>query len=81
MAFAYVLIKCDMGFENIIIEKLVKMSEVKEVRGTFGDFDIFVKLETSSQKDLENVITRKIRKIPNIISTNSLSPIPFQGGR
>lgn len=81
MTFAYVLIKCDMGFENLIIEKLVKMPEVKEVRGTFGDFDIFVKLETSSKKDLENIITRKIRKIPNIISTNCLSPITSQGGR
>jgi len=81
MAFAYVLIKCKTGFENQIIQELVKMSEVQEVNGVFGDWDIFVRLETKSQAQLEEIITQKIRGIPNITSTNSLSPIPSQGGK
>ena len=81
MAFAYVLIKCKTGFENQIIQELVKISEVQEVKGVFGDWDIFVRLETESQSQLEDIITQKIRKIPNISSTNSLSPIPSQGGK
>ena len=81
MAFAYVLIKCEMGHENQIIEYLVKLPEVQEVKGVFGEWDIFVKLEAESQEKLEDAITNKIRKISNIISTNSLSPIPSQGGK
>lgn len=81
MVFAYVLINCKLGFENQIINELVKIPGVKEVRGTFGDYDIFAKLEAGSEKELEDIITKKIRKIPNIFSTNSLSAIPSQGGR
>ena len=81
MAFAYVLIKCKTGFENQIIQELLKIPEVQEVKGVFGDWDIFVRLETESQSQLEDIITQKIRKIQNITSTNSLSPIPSQGGK
>ena len=81
MAFAYVLIKCKMGHENQIIQHLVKLPQVQEVKGVLGEWDIFVKLETDSQEKLEDIITNKIRKIPYIISTNSLSPIPSQGGK
>ena len=81
MAFAYVLIKCEIGFENQIIENLVKFTEVVEVKGILGEWDIFVKLETTSQEKLEDFITNKIRKLPHIISTNSLSPVPSQGGK
>ena len=81
MTFAYVLINCQSGFENSIIEKLIKIREVKEVQGIFGEYDIFVKIESDSQAKLQDILTKKIRKIPNITSTNSLSPIPTQGGK
>jgi DNA-binding Lrp family transcriptional regulator len=81
MPFAYVLINCQSGFENSIIEKLIRIREVKEVQGIFGEYDIFVKIESDSQAKLQDILTKKIRKIPNITSTNSLSPIPTQGGK
>lgn len=81
MPFAYVLINCQSGFENSIIEKIIKIPEVKEVQGIFGKYDIFVKVQSDSQEKLEDVLTRKIRKISNITSTNSLSPILSQGGK
>ena len=81
MSFIYVLINCQSGFENSIIEKLIKIPEVKEVQGIFGKYDIFVKMQSDSQEMLEDVLTTQIRKIPNITSTNSLSPILSQGGK
>ncbi len=81
MSFIYVLINCQSGFENSIIEKLIKIPEVKEVQGIFGKYDIFVKMQSDSQEMLEDVLTKQIRKIPNITSTNSLSPILSQGGK
>lgn len=81
MEIAYLLIQCDMGSEIDIIQQLMKIPEVKEVRGTYGVYDIFAKLESDSREKLDEILTNNIRKIPKIRSTNTLSPIISQGGR
>ena len=81
MEIAYLLIQCDMGTETDIIEKLMKIPEVKEVRGTYGVYDIFAKLESDSKEKLDEILTNNIRKIPKIRSTNTLSTILSQGGK
>ena len=81
MEIAYLLIQCDMGAETNIIGHLMKIPEVKEVRGTYGVYDIFAKLESESREKLDEILTSSIRKIPKIRSTNTLSPILSQGGR
>ena len=81
MEMAYLLIQCDMGAETDIIQKLMNIPEVKEVRGTYGVYDIFAKLESDSREKLDEILTNNIRKIPKIRSTNTLSPILSQGGR
>ncbi len=75
------LIQCDLGSETEIIKKLTEISEVKEVRGTYGVYDIFAKLESDSRQRLDEILTNNIRKISQIRSTNTLSPILSQGGR
>jgi len=77
----YILINCDLGSEVEIINEFMKIPEVKEVRGTYGVYDIFVKLQGDTREVLENIITHKIRRIPKIRSTVTLSPILAQGGR
>ncbi len=81
MESLYILINCDLGTEVDIIKELTKIPEVKEVRGTYGVYDIFVKLQAESGATLENIITHKIRRIPKIRSTVTLTPILSQGGR
>jgi len=81
METAYLLIQCDMGAETEIIKKLMEISEVKEVRGTYGVYDIFAILESDTREELDNILTKNIRKIPKIHSTNTLTPILSQGGR
>ncbi len=81
METAYLLIQCDMGAEVEIIKKLKEISDVIEVRGTYGDYDIFAKLESESRETLDQILTNNIRKIPKIRSTNTLSPILSQGGK
>lgn len=81
METAYILIQCDLGAEVDIIKELTKVSHVQEVRGTYGIYDIFCKVQAESKDDLDEVITNKIRKIPRIRSTISLHWIPTQGGR
>ena len=81
METLYILINCDLGSEVDIIEEFMKIPEVKEVRGTYGVYDIFVKLQGDTRESLENIITHKIRRVPKIRSTVTLSPIMAQGGR
>jgi DNA-binding Lrp family transcriptional regulator len=81
METLYILINCDLGSEVDIINELMKIPEVKEVRGTYGVYDIFVKLQSDAKEKLENILTQRIRKMAKIRSTITLSPILSQGGR
>lgn len=81
METLYILINCDLGSEVEIINELAKISEVKEVRGTYGIYDIFVKLQADSGASLESIITHKIRRLSKVRSTVTLTPILSQGGR
>ena len=75
MAQAYVLINCELGCEEEIIAKLKTMEGVKEVHGTFGAYDIIIKVESSTTESLRETITWQIRKMEKIRSTLSLMSV------
>ncbi len=70
-----------MGYETQIINKLMTIPQIKEVRGTYGVFDIFVKIQADSKDEIDDIMTNKIRKLPNIRGTNTLIAILTQGGK
>ena len=72
MATAYVLINCDLGYEEQIIEELKHISDVKEIHGTFGAYDILAKVESDQISTLRETIMWKIRKIGRVRSTLTL---------
>jgi len=76
--FAYILLSCDLGSENSIIEQLKAIPSVKEAVGIFGAYDILVKVESSSADDLREIVTFKIRKISAVRSTLTLTCIEGQ---
>jgi DNA-binding Lrp family transcriptional regulator len=80
MEIAYVLVKSEIAHEMEVLNEILKLDGVKEVKGTFGLYDIFVKIEASSSTELQNIITKKIRHLKHVISTTTLSVIPEQGG-
>ncbi len=51
-----------------VMRELLRLDLVKEAKGTFGVYDIFVKIE--------DVVTKQIRKIKFVLSTITLSVIP-----
>ena len=69
MATAYVLINCELGSEESIIQELKNLDSVIEVHGTFGAYDILAKIESPTVDVLRETITWKIRKIDQIRST------------
>jgi DNA-binding Lrp family transcriptional regulator len=81
MPTAYILVNCTSGSEENIIREIAAISEVKEVRGTYGVHDIFVKVKADNTQLLNHIITTKIRKIPRITSTVTMVVIEEQGGR
>ena len=78
MTIAYVLVQCTIGHEMEVLRNLLKIDLVKEAKGTFGYYDILVKIGGSSQTEIDKTITKKIRKIKNVTTTTTLSVIPEQ---
>ncbi len=78
MEAAYVLIDCDLGYEESVIDELKHIDSVKEVCGTFGAYDIVAKIEDANRDKVRDIITWSIRKIPHIHSTLTLVGIPGQ---
>ena len=73
MAKAYVMMNCDLGSEKEIIASLKKINCVKEAHGTLGLYDLVIQIESSSDKDLQEIVTGVIRKMPKIHSTVTLT--------
>jgi len=78
VATAYILINCELGSEESIIQELKNLDGVIEVHGTFGAYDILAKIESSTVDVLRETITWKIRKIDQIRSTLTLMGIEGQ---
>ena len=75
MNIVYVLVQSVIGHEMEVLSELLKIDFVKEAKGTFGYYDILVKIEASSEKEIEKIITKKIRKVKNVNRTTTLSVI------
>ena len=80
MNISYVLVQSTIGHEMEVLSDLLKIDLIKEAKGTFGYYDILVKIEATSEKETERVITKNIRKVKNIIATTTLSVISEQEG-
>ena len=79
MTHAFVLINCELGSEVEVISELKTFSDVKEVQGTFGAYDIIVKISSESIEKIRETISWKIRKIEKIRSTLTLTKVESQG--
>ena len=77
-AQAYVVIHCEKGQEYTTLKNLSHIPEVKEADVVFGLYDVLCKVVASNTSTLEHVITKAIRKLPNIISSMTLNIINEQ---
>jgi len=73
-----VLINCDIGSGEDVISHLKTIDGVKEVHGTFGVYDVIVKIGSDNRETLSDTITWKIRKMERIRSTLTLMTIAGQ---
>ena len=71
----YVLLNCDLGTEDYILEELKRVPQVKKAYVTFGAYDIIAEVKTESQEDFDKAIALKIRSISRVISTMTLKVV------
>lgn len=72
MEKAYVLVSCEIGTEHDLVSQLKKIDGIKHVTITYGDYDIVLEAETNNEKEMNELIATKIRKIEKIRSTITL---------
>ena len=72
MEKAYVLIVNESGKEDSVISNLRNVPSITNVFGTFGAYDILIKLESPTEENIQNDISTRIRKISNIRATLTL---------
>ena len=70
MLDSYVLINCEVGYEKSVIEELKQFENITDVTGTFGSYDIIIKVKEKSRTLRE--IVEQIRQIRHITSTHTL---------
>ncbi len=75
MKKAYVLINCNLGKEEDILDTLRSIKSVKEAHGTFGSYDIITEISAENAAELREDITWKIRKLPYIRTSLTLMVI------
>jgi len=64
---------CDLGSEQNTISSLKTIEGVKEAHGTLGLYDIIAQIESNSEEKIQEIVTGKIRKMPRIHSTMTLT--------
>jgi len=72
MEKAYVLIVSKTGSEQHVIEKLLRIDEIKEVNRVWGAYDVVIKVVGHTSDAVREIITGKIRMIEGIKTTTSL---------
>ncbi len=78
LEIAYVLVQCKIAHEMEVLKALLEIDIVKEAKGTFGYYDILVKIQAETHDIITETITKKIRSIPNVTTTTTLSIVPEQ---
>ena len=72
MTSAYVLINCELGAEETIMEKLKEIEQVKEMFGTIGTHDMIVKLDAENFEKIREIVSKSIQKIEKIRTISTL---------
>ena len=71
----FVLLNCDLGAEEFILEELKKIEYVSQVYVTFGAYDLIAEINADSQEGFDETVSLKIRRLTRIVSTMTLNVI------
>lgn len=69
---AYTLVRTDRRKMQELMNEIEKLKFVKEVTPVYGEYDIIVKTETESIKELTLFIYNKLRRISGLTMTTTM---------
>ena len=69
----FVLLNCDLGAEEFILEELKKIPNVSQAYVTFGAYDVIAEINADSREDFDETVAIKIRGLTRIVSTMPLN--------
>jgi DNA-binding Lrp family transcriptional regulator len=70
----FILLNCDLGAEEYIVDELKQMQNISNAYLTFGAYDVIAEIQTENQEEFERVIAT-IRKLSRVVSTMTLNLI------
>ena len=70
----FILLNCDLGSEEYIVDELKQMENVSNAYLTFGAYDVIAEIQTEDQEGFEKTIAA-IRRLSRVISTMTLNVI------
>ena len=71
----FVLLNCDLGAEEFIVEELKKIPQISQAYVTFGAYDVIAEIITDSKEDFDETVSLKIRRLVRVVSTMTLNVI------
>ena len=71
----FVLLNCDLGAEEFIVEELEKIPQISQAYVTFGAYDIIAEINTDSQEDFDETVSLKIRRLTRVVRTMTLNVV------
>jgi DNA-binding Lrp family transcriptional regulator len=72
MSRAYVLFNVNSGSEDRLTKEVRTIPEVQEAFVSYGMYDLVVKIKTDSTEQLKELVSHRLRTIPDVRSTLTL---------
>ncbi len=70
----FILLNCDLGAEEYILDELKQIQNISNVYLTFGAYDIIAEIQVENQEGFTKVIAA-VRKLSRVVSTMTLNVI------
>jgi len=70
----FILLNCDLGAEEYIVDELKQMQIISNAYLTFGAYDVIAEIHAENQDEFEKAIAT-IRKLSRVVSTMTLNVI------
>ena len=75
MHVGFVLLNCDLGAEEYILDELKQVEHIKNAYVTFGAYDIIAEIHANDKEEFEKTVSMKIRRLSRIVSTMTLNVV------
>ena len=75
MHVGFVLLNCDLGAEEYILDELKQVTQIKNAYVTFGAYDIIAEIHAQTQDEFEKTVSMNIRRLTRAVSTMTLNVV------